>query len=235
MSKVNNNPYFIDYFPIAKKPEVREKILKYGNVGISDLELIMVLLGSGKKGFPVSKLAGKVLQVLYSKKKEELKSELLNIEGMGPSKTALILAALECGKRFLIKPKTKIMSVRDIVPLIQIYGLQRQEHFICITLNGAHEVINIMVVSVGSLNRTIIHPREVFSPAIADRAAAVVVAHNHPSGNLEPSIEDFECTKKLLEASKILGIPLLDHLIISRSGYYSFFDESNLFEKKSLL
>lgn len=234
MFEVNNNQYFIDYFPTSNKPEVREKVLKFGINSISDLELLMALLGNGKKGFPVSKLAEKVLYVLYTKNHDDLKDELLKIKGMGPGKTASILAALECGKRFSIKPKTKILSVNDIVPLLQIYGLQKQEHFICITLNGAHEVINLLVISVGSLNKSIIHPREVFSPAIADRAAAIVVAHNHPSGNIEPSADDFECTKRILDASKILGIPVLDHLIISKYGYYSFHEKSGLFEKNKI-
>ena len=123
----------------------------------------------------------------------------------------------------------RIGSVLDVVPLLQIYSLRKQEHFICITLNGAHEVINVGVVSIGSLNKTVIHPREIFSIAIAERAAAIIVAHNHPSGNLEPSEEDFECTKRLLASSRILGIPLLDHLIVSKNGFYSFREETDLF------
>jgi DNA repair protein RadC len=228
---MKNNNYIIDYYPTSDKPEVREKVLKYGTIGTSDIELLMVLLGKGKKGLPIAKLAERVLQVLYSTNKDNLSDELLKIDGMGPGKTALILAALECGKRFLVKPKTKISSVKDIVPLIQFYGMQKQEHFICITLNGAHEVINIIVISVGTLNKSVIHPREIFLPAISDRAAAIVIAHNHPSGSLEPSKEDFVCTRRILDSSKILGIPLLDHLIISKYGYYSFFENTNLFEK----
>ena len=231
MSDVNKKKYSISYIQEGEKPEVREKILSYGIDAISDRELIMALLGNGKKGIPVTKLADKVLQVLYTYKSNNLQEELLKIKGMGPGKTALILSALECGKRFLYKAKNSIKSVEDIIPLIQIYGLQKQEHFICVTLNGAHEVINILVVSVGSLNKSVIHPREIFFPAISDRAAAILIAHNHPSGNIEPSLEDRECTKRILEASKIMGIPLLDHLIISKFGYYSFRESSDIFSE----
>ena len=116
-----------------------------------------------------------------------------------------------------------------MVPILQIYSFRKQEHFVCVTLNGAHEVMNIYVISVGSLNKTVIHPREVFTVAIAERAAAIIVAHNHPSGSLEPSTADFDCTKQILESSKILGIPLLDHLIISKDGYFSFHEKTDLF------
>ena len=229
MCEVDRKRYFIEYCHEKEKPEVREKVLKYGIDEVSDMELLMALLGNGKKGIPVSKLAEKVLEVLNTRDIKELKNSLMSIKGMGPGKTALILSALEFGKRFYAKPKMRIGSVLDVVPLLQIYSLRKQEHFICITLNGVHEVINVGVVSIGSLNKTVIHPREIFSIAIAERAAAIIVAHNHPSGNLEPSEEDFECTKRLLASSRILGIPLLDHLIVSKNGFYSFREETDLF------
>lgn len=229
MCEINRNQYSIEYHQRYQKPEVREKVLKYGIDKVTDIELLMAMLGNGKKDIPVAKLSEKVLQVLNSKNANELKDALLKINGIGPSKAALILSALEFGKRFSSKPKTKIQSVMDVVPLLQIYSLRKQEHFVCITLNGAHEVTNIFVVSVGSLNKTVIHPREVFSLAIEERAAAIIVAHNHPSGSLEPSNEDYECTKRILESSRILGIPLLDHLIVSKDGYFSFHEKSDLF------
>lgn len=233
MCDISTKYYSIDYYQDSEKPEVREKILGYSINEISDIELIMALLGNGKKGVPISKLAEKVLQVLNTKTHDELKDSLMKIKGMGPGKTALILSALEVGKRFFCEPKTRIKSVEDVVPLIQIYGLRKQEHFICITLNGANDVISVKVISIGLLNKSLIHPREVFLSAIEDRAAAIIVAHNHPSGNLEPSKDDWDCTQRLLDVSKILGIPLLDHLIVSKNGYYSFFDNSELFKKSS--
>lgn len=229
MSEFNKKEYSIEYYQKNQKPEVREKVLRYGIEEVTDIELLMALLGNGKKDIPVAKLSEKVLEVLNSRDKKELKEALLKINGMGPGKTALILSALEFGKRFSSKAKTKIRSVTDVVPILQIYSFRKQEHFVCVTLNGAHEVMNIYVISVGSLNKTVIHPREVFSVAIAERAAAIIVAHNHPSGSLEPSTADFDCTKQILESSKILGIPLLDHLIISKDGYFSFHEKTDLF------
>lgn len=229
MSEFNKKEYSIEYYQKNQKPEVREKVLRYGIEEVTDIELLMALLGNGKKDIPVAKLSEKVLEVLNSRDKKELKEALLKINGMGPGKTALILSALEFGKRFSSKAKTKIRSVTDVVPILQIYSFRKQEHFVCVTLNGAHEVMNIYVISVGSLNKTVIHPREVFTVAIAERAAAIIVAHNHPSGSLEPSTADFDCTKQILESSKILGIPLLDHLIISKDGYFSFHEKTDLF------
>ena len=229
MSEFTKKEYSIEYYQKNQKPEVREKVLRYGIEEVTDIELLMALLGNGKKDIPVAKLSEKVLEVLNSRDKKELKEALLKINGMGPGKTALILSALEFGKRFSSKAKTKIRSVTDVVPILQIYSFRKQEHFVCVTLNGAHEVMNIYVISVGSLNKTVIHPREVFTVAIAERAAAIIVAHNHPSGSLEPSTADFDCTKQILESSKILGIPLLDHLIISKDGYFSFHEKTDLF------
>lgn len=228
--EIKRYQYSIDYYQKSEKPEVREKVLEYGGKDITDLELIMALLGNGKKDIPVAKLSEKVLEVLYTNNPEEIKEALLKVKGMGPGKTALILSALEFGKRFYSNLQSKILSVKDVVPLLQIFGIRKQEHFICITLNGAHEVLNIKVISVGLLNRTVIHPREVFSVAIADNAAAIIVAHNHPSGSLEPSTGDWECTQRLLDSSKILGIPLLDHLIITKKGYFSFLENTDLFK-----
>ena len=114
------------------------------------------------------------------------------------------------------------------IPLIQHFADRKQESFIVISLNGAHEVLAIRVVSIGLVNRTIVHPREVFADPIQDRAVAVIIAHNHPSGQLEPSDEDRNITRKLSEAGSIIGISVLDHLILSPNGGYLSFVESGL-------
>jgi DNA repair protein RadC len=119
-------------------------------------------------------------------------------------------------------PPLKIGNPADAFPILRKYGAKRKEHFIALYLNGTHEVIREEVVSIGLMNRTVVHPREVFYPAIIYNSAAVIVAHNHPSGNLTPSPEDQEITSRLSDAAKILGIALLDHLIISSKAYYSF-------------
>jgi DNA repair protein RadC len=118
----------------------------------------------------------------------------------------------------------KITNANDAYAALKRYSRAKQEQFIVMTLNGAHEVISVSLVSLGLLNRTIVHPREVFNRAIRDRAAAVIVSHNHPSGQTEPSEEDRNITQRLVNAGDIIGIPILDHLIITRNGFVSFKD-----------
>ena len=112
--------------------------------------------------------------------------------------------------------------------MIQHYADRKQEHFLCVSLNGSNEVIAVRIISVGLVNKTHVHPREVFADAITDRASAVIVAHNHPSGNVEPSKEDMEITKQLKSAGEILGIKLLDHIIFNRINYFSFLEKSEI-------
>jgi len=116
----------------------------------------------------------------------------------------------------------------DVLPLIQHYGDRKQEHFLCISINGANEVMNIRVVTIGLINKSQVHPREVFADVIAERASAVIVAHNHPNGDLVPSNEDIAITKRLKESATVLGISLLDHIIFNNKGYYSFVENNEL-------
>jgi len=125
-------------------------------------------------------------------------------------------------------PSYKISSPKDIYGALARYARARTERFLVATLSGAHEIIKIHIISIGLINRTVVHPREVFYPAIVDGAVAVIASHNHPSGHLDPSPEDQEITRRLREAGEILGISLLDHVIISRSGYYSFVEHGLL-------
>lgn len=119
-------------------------------------------------------------------------------------------------------PPIKVRMPSDLVPVLARYAGRRQEHFLAISLDGAHQILRIKIISVGLLNRTIAHPREVFRPAILDSSAAIILAHNHPSGNTDPSPEDKDLTRRMIEAGKIIGIPILDHLVFSREGYFSF-------------
>jgi DNA repair protein RadC len=132
------------------------------------------------------------------------------------------------GRRRWGRQETRISFPEDAYTLVRQYADRRQERFICISLNGAHEVLAVRVVTVGLVNRTIVHPREVFSDPIQDRASAVCVAHNHPSGKLVPSGEDNEITRRLREAANILGLRFLDHLIFSESGYFSYSQSGQL-------
>ena len=122
----------------------------------------------------------------------------------------------------------KITAPSNILPFIEKYRLRKQEEFVVITLNGSHEIIKVRTISKGLVNRTLVHPREVYRMAIKDNAAAIILTHNHPSGNPAPSIEDIEITNRMISAGKIIGIEVLDHVVIAKKGYYSFLEEGQL-------
>jgi DNA repair protein RadC len=153
--------------------------------------------------------------------------KLIDIQGVGIAKAAQIMASIEFAKRLLIKDEIKITSSDDILKMTEDLKNKKQEYFITITLDGAHNLIQKRIVFIGTLNQTLVHPREVFADAITDRAADIVLVHNHPSGSLKPSKEDLAITKKLEEAGKIVGINVMEHIIISKTGYYSF-QENNM-------
>ncbi len=230
----NENMYYMDDTKSLRdreKPDLREQIVSFGESVLSDKELIMLLLGTGIKGTPVAKLAEKVLYLIHSKPEKELKDALLELDGMGQGKTACILAALECGRRFAAMKDIRISQPSDIIPLVRIYSLQKQEHFVCVSLNGAHEVLQVKLVSVGTMNRALIHPRDIFADPIVDGAAAIIIVHNHPSGSVTPSSNDYETTRRILGASRLLGIQLLDHIIITRTDFFSFLENTDIFSE----
>ena len=213
---------------IPKQDRPREKLQAKGAEALSDLELMAILLGSGIKGHDVMTVAERILKVLDTHNEKLNIDELKKIEGVGPAKATLIAAALEFVRRRIRPEGLKISFPADVLPLIANYADRKQEHFICISINGANEVITSRVVSVGLVNKTQVHPREVFADPITDRAAAIIVAHNHPSGSLLPSKEDIEVTKKLKTAGETLGIRLIDHVIFNHKEYYSFLEKGAL-------
>ena len=199
----------------------REKLLKKGVTALKNYELIAVLLGSGIKGKDVLKLSKEIEKIL----KEDITiEELLKIKGLGIAKATQILSAFELAKRILIKNHLQIKSIEDIIKELNEYKDKKQEYFIAIYLDGVDRIIEKRVITIGILDKTLIHPREVFAPAIEMRAASVIVAHNHPSGELNPSKNDIIITDKLKEAGEILGIDLIEHIIISKKGYFSFYE-----------
>ena len=206
----------------------REKMRKNGVRVLSDMELLAVLLGSGIKGKDVFMVAKDILKIAQSDFNSLNIDNLTKIDGIGLAKAAQIAAAIEFSKRFLIKEEVKIRSSEDILKLTDDLKNKKQEYFITITLDGAYNLIQKRVVFIGTLNRMLIHPREIFADALTDRAADIVLIHNHPSGSLEPSREDLDITRQLEDAGKILGINILDHIIISKSGYYSFQENKRL-------
>lgn len=212
-----------------EKPDIREKTLKHGLSFPFDEELVMLILGSGTKFMPVDEMACKIIDTLDSSNEDNVVQNLLNLPGVGTGKALAIAAALELGRRRSNHLRAPIRKPCDIVPFVRNYAVSQKEHFLLITLNGGHEIIQIHVVSVGTLNKTLIHPREIFSEAIKENAAAIIICHNHPSGNCNPSDDDIETTKNIIKASQIIGIELLDHIIIDCESYFSFVEHDVLF------
>lgn len=203
----------------------REKLKEKGAQSLSDVELIAVILGRGREGIEVMTIASKVAR-LISKDNENISiDKLTTVEGIGLAKASQIIAGFELARRHILKDSIRITGPESVLPLISSIADKQQEHFVCISLNGANEVIENRTVTVGLLNKSQVHPREVFADVITDRAAGVILAHNHPSGELKPSESDLKIHEQLTEAGKILGIKILDHIIISKKGYYSFQDQ----------
>jgi DNA repair protein RadC len=214
-----------EMLPTGTDAMPRERLMSRGVAALSDVELLSVIVGSGTKGNGVRKIAERLLSLLDRTGGDAEIEELMTIAGIGRAKGAQIAAAFELARRMLYPARHRIRNPGDVMPLISHYGDRNQEHFLGISLNGANEVIRVRVVTVGILNRTIVHPREVFVGPLEDRAAALIVAHNHPSGSLDPSPEDHDITSRLRQAGEILGITLLDHVIFSTGNYYSFLED----------
>ena len=209
---------------LPKEERPRERLVRCGPQSLSDEELLSIILVSGFHGKNVTLLARELLESLDREKSIPSVEELRKLSGMGESKACTVAAMLEFGRRKWAGGQ-KIRHPGDIFTLIRHYADRRQEKFLCVSLNGAHEVLAKRIVTVGLVNRTIIHPREVFADPILDRASAIIAAHNHPSGNLQPSDEDNEITHRLNATAHILGINFLDHLIFSEFSYFSFRQE----------
>lgn len=206
----------------------REKMMAFGAGKLTDGELLAIILGAGVQGHSVYSIANKLSLLLDEKWKSVEHTDIMQIKGVGEVKALGIVAALEFVRRRVRPTGYKIGRPSDVVPLIQHYASKKQEQFICITLNGAQEVMDIDVVTTGLLNKTQVHPREVFADAIAKRACSIIIAHNHPSGDLEPSTDDIRVTQRIKEASVILGIELLDHIIFSLTDHYSMSEHRQL-------
>ncbi|MDD1686235.1 DNA repair protein RadC [Methanoregula sp.] len=206
--------------PLLDRP--REKIARKGAGALSDTELMEAIIGRGTRQRDVRELAKEVCGILREKK-EIRYDDIRAIEGIGPTKASQILACFEMGRRYFAPEPAggRVTRPDDILPLVAHLRDKRQEHFCCITLNGAGEVLGNRVITVGLLNHSLVHPREVFADAITDRAASIICVHNHPSGSLEPSSQDIAITAQLKEAGSLVGIQLIDHLIVTKAGHLS--------------
>ena len=225
MTYENSKAVWTALSEIERQDRPREKMELKGAESLSDLELIMLLVSSGTAERPVNEVSSELLALLDKSEEPDYKS-ICAIKGLGRAKSSQILAALELGRRRMKKYGIgpSISSPGDIFREVRHYATRDQEQFIVLVLNGAHEVLNVFVATVGLVNKTLVHPREIFSDAIQRRGTAIAIAHNHPSGKLEPSEDDINVTKRILISGDILGIKVLDHIIFSSSSYYSFLE-----------
>jgi DNA repair protein RadC len=214
---------------LYKNDRPREKLIKKGASALKKEELIAILLRTGTKGQNALQMAKSIVKN-YDEKKllNATYQELKNIHGVGPAKAVQILAAFEVGKR-LYKEKEKsdvyINSPEDAVEEVKEIRESKKEHFVALYLNARKKLIHKEIISVGILDAALVHPREVFEPAVRELASQVIIVHNHPSGDEKPSEDDVFITKKLLKVGEILGIDLADHIIITSNNFLSLKDK----------
>lgn len=211
----------------AKRDRPREKLTAKGAAALTDIELLAAVFGSGNAQRDVLAIAADVRALLRKSKEQGFLvnyAALSAVPGMGAAKICELLAAFELARRYL-PPQTSAPVVLDtpdkVIAQFADIRDKQQEHFVVLTLDGAGRLIAKRTVFIGTLNASLVHPREVFADAVADRAASVIVAHNHPSGSLDPSPADREATRRLAEVGHLLGIPLADHLIVTPSAFRS--------------
>lgn len=206
----------------------REKLANRGVQSLTSHELIMVLLGSGLPGRDVSALAADILKVIKAEKENITLDKLTKVQGIGKAKAGQILSAFELAKRYLVKEEQKIRNTEDILSLVHDIRDKKQEHFITITLTGASAVIQKREVFKGTVNYSLVHPREIFADAISDRAAGIIFVHNHPADDAQPSEADIKLTDQLCQAAKLMGIQVVDHIIVTKKEFFSFQAEGML-------
>lgn len=224
--------FTIHDLPRSERP--RERLLKFGPEVLSAQELLALVIARGIPGKSVMNIAQELLSEFKNIKgvSQATIEQLCKIKGIGPAKAAQIKACFELGKREELNPELKALEIKNPESVVKAIRAtikdKAKEHFKLVLLNSRNIIIGITEVSVGTLNANLVHPREVFKDAIIHNAASVVLAHNHPSDDSEPSEDDLEITKRLVEVGKILGIEVIDHIIITKSGFLSFKDKKLL-------
>ncbi|RPI13120.1 MAG: JAB domain-containing protein [Ignavibacteriae bacterium] len=227
-----SKPLTVHDIPHEERP--RERLKELGAENLSSHELIALILGSGMPGESVLSLSQRLISHFGSFKNvfNASMEELLDIDGIGQAKASQLIACFEIAKRVVKetlkeekekKESKSIISPEEAVDIIRSrISDYNKEQFLVVSFDTRQKVIGIDNISTGTLTASIVHPRETFERAIKRHAASILAAHNHPSGDPEPSEEDIRITKRLTEAGKIIGIELLDHIIITRSSFYSF-------------
>ena len=200
----------------------REKLEYSGVSALSNEELLAIILGSGCHECDVFELSRRLAQFLSTETSVPSLDRLRSIRGLGKVKASQILACLELSGRFILSDKAiPVSTPEDVLSRVAYMKYESQEHLVVVSLNSANYVIRVHELTTGLVNQTPVHPREAFALAIEDRAVSVIFIHNHPSGSLEPSPEDMSITRVLCASGKILQIPVLDHIIIGKSGFTS--------------
>lgn len=215
---------------LPKVDRPREKLEKYGPEKLSNSELLAILLRTGSKGINVVELARKILGKFSGSglAKASFK-DLKNTFGLGTAKACGVVACFELGRRLLQNKKSQIyLTPKDVWNELKDIRDNKKEHFVIFFLDARNQEIKREIISVGSLNANLVHPREVFEPAVRHLAAQIILAHNHPAGDPVPSKEDSEITKQLVDAGKLLGIEIKDHVIVSKTNFFSFADHKLL-------
>ena len=216
--------------PVSQRP--RERLIKYGVSSLSNQELLSIILKSGTKNKSVYDLSNEILNKLSGIKDYEL-SFLTNIKGIGTAKACEVLSAIELGKRIYCDSNNlgnRIHSSKDVFLDMKYYlNNKKQEYFYCLYLNNKNQILERKLLFMGTVNKSIVHPREVFKYAYLSSASSIICVHNHPSGDVIPSKEDIFLTKSLIQIGKVQSIPILDHIIMSDSTYYSMADNMEMF------
>ncbi|HLR62607.1 MAG TPA: DNA repair protein RadC [Lentibacillus sp.] len=229
---MSSSPIMIKDVPKEDRP--RERLLKFGPSHLSNQELLAILIGSGTRKESVMVLSNRVLMHFEGLNllKDATIEELTSIKGIGTAKGVLLLSALELGKRMnQYKPDDRyvIRSPEDGADYVmEDMRTLNQEHFVVLFLNTKNQVIHSQTIFIGSLNASIVHPREIYREAVKRSAASIICAHNHPSGDPAPSQEDIHVTRRLVESGKMIGIELLDHLVIGDRKFISLKEKGYL-------
>lgn len=227
------NNVLIKHIPSEERP--RERLVKYGPRNLSTEDLIAIILKTGTKDYSSRYLAGEIIKMVndISDLKSLTLNKLIGINGIGAVKAIEFLAALELGRRvYDSKPLNRDLRCNGAEKIFNHFRSEfngvKQECFYCLYLNQHKKLIDKKLLFRGTLNRSLIHPREIFKEAYLASAAYIICLHNHPSGNVIPSNEDINITNHLVEIGKLQGIPIIDHIIIGEDNYYSFYENDAL-------
>lgn len=222
---------------IPKEERPREKLLEYGSNNLSNVELISIILKQGTKNNSVKDISCMLLNSIddISNLEDITIEKLLEIKGIGQAQALTLLACIELGKRIFknqrVKSKTTFKNSNDIYNYMKyLLDGKKQEYFYCLYVNTKKELIERKLLFMGTINRSTVHPREVFKNAYLCSASGIICVHNHPTGDINPSKEDIRFTNSLVELGTLAGIPILDHIITGNDNYYSFFNENKIID-----